>query len=67
MNVKPTRKVAYGAIAGALSLIVVWLVNTYATKQIPTEIGMAITTVITAVLQYVIPDAEEASPTEPAA
>ena len=56
----PTAKVMAGAAAGAVALIVVWVVETWATAHgqpihVPTYIGMAFTTVATFVTQYLVP------------
>lgn len=40
-------------LGGALALIVVWALNTYAHAAIPAEIGMAIGTVFSVVLGFV--------------
>lgn len=39
-------------LGGALALIIVWLLNTYAHADIPPEIGMAIGTVFSAVIGF---------------
>jgi hypothetical protein len=54
----PTRKVGASGLAGALSIILVWSLNTYVMpdKQIPGEIASAITTVLTFLVGYLIPD-----------
>lgn len=54
----PTRKVGAGALAGALSAIIVWILNTMvlgADRQIPAEIGMMLTTVLTFLVSYLVP------------
>lgn len=49
----PTRKVNVGALAGALSLIVVWLIG-----DVPGEVAVAFSTVASFALSYVVPNAE---------
>lgn len=54
----PTRKVAAGGLAGAISLVVVWTLNTYflpVEKPIPAEIGMSITTIFTFAVSWLTP------------
>lgn len=57
---RPTNKVMSGALAGALAGISVWALKTYGHQDVPTEIGMAVTTVFTALVQYFVPDSVEA-------
>lgn len=58
----PTRKVTAGGVAGAISAIIVWMLNAYflIEKPIPAEIAVAITTVLTFAVQYVVPDKQGA-------
>ena len=51
----PTAKVAVGALAGAVTLILVQVMGHYGFKLTP-EIGGAITTVITFGIQYMAPE-----------
>ena len=51
-SLAPSNKVTAGAIAGALSTIVVWL--TPASE--PAEVAVAITVVLTAVVQWFVKD-----------
>jgi hypothetical protein len=54
----PTRKVSAGVLAGALSIILVWGVKTYGGVALDGEIASAITTVMTFLVSYFVPDAE---------
>ena len=56
----PSRKVGVGTLAGAVTIVFVWALNTYAIAghPIPAEIGSAITTVFTFVLSYLAPEAQ---------
>ncbi len=54
----PTNKVLAGTAAGALSAIVAWGVKSLGHIDVPPEIAVAITTVVTFVVQYWVPDAE---------
>ncbi len=44
----PTRKVTAATVAGAISIVVVWLLNTYVLQAnpIPAEVASAITTIV---------------------
>ena len=53
MPEKPSRKVNVGALAGALSLIAVWVIG-----DVPAEVAVAFSTVFAFGLSYVVPNAE---------
>jgi hypothetical protein len=57
---KPTNKVAAGVLAGALMVLLAWAVKTFAQIELPTEVSMAGSTLITFVVQYFVTDAEPA-------
>jgi hypothetical protein len=52
----PTRKVGAGALAGAVSVVLVWCLNSFVLKEtkITPEIASAITTIVTFIVGYVI-------------
>lgn len=52
----PTRKVGAGALAGALSILLVWSSGAYAGVTIPGEAASAITTCLTFVVSYFVAD-----------
>lgn len=52
----PTRKVGSGALAGALSILLVWAAKQWGQVEIPGEAGAAITTVLTFVVSYLVPE-----------
>jgi hypothetical protein len=55
----PTRKMTVSGLAGALSVVLVWLINTYwppAGKPVPAEVASAMTTIISFVVGYFVPD-----------
>lgn len=54
----PTRKVVAGVLAGAMTTVGVWAAKQYGGVEMPPEVQGAITVLITAVVQYVVPDAE---------
>ncbi|MGH8595154.1 MAG: hypothetical protein ACREXT_00695 [Gammaproteobacteria bacterium] len=52
----PSRKVSSSALAGAISITVVWAVNNFAGAAIPGEIASALTTILSSVVAYVVPE-----------
>ena len=65
MKYAPQTKVGAGVLAGALTAILAWGVKEFGGVDIPTEIGIAISTVITFFVQMVYPEATD-GPEEPA-
>lgn len=58
----PVRKVSLGAVAGAASIVLVWVLNTYVLPddgQIPEAVASAITTVLTFLVSYFVRPAPE--------
>lgn len=53
----PTAKVTAGALAGALTAIIVWGVRQWAKVDMPPEVAVAVSTVFTFVVSYMTPDA----------
>lgn len=57
----PTRKVTLGGLAGALSAIIVWVLNDFNLLpggiDIPGEVASALTTVLTFATAYFVPPA----------
>jgi hypothetical protein len=55
----PTKKVFLSTIAGAVSAIVVWVLNAFGLlpgkTQIPAEVASALTTLISFVIGYIVP------------
>lgn len=63
----PTTKVTVGAATGALSALIVWILNMYVLppdRQIPAEIGMLLTTLLTFIASYVVPPSPGDAPTQ---
>src|SRR5947209_16405343 len=59
-DVTPTRKVGASALAGALSVVLVWVLNSLVLpekSQITAEVASAITTIISFIAGYFIPEA----------
>jgi hypothetical protein len=59
----PTRKVLAGGLAGALTTIVVFILNSYVIGQgvpkITGDIGAALTTVLSFLISYLVPPASK--------
>jgi hypothetical protein len=53
---KPTNKVIAGVLAGAVTTIAAWAAREFGKVEIPAEVQGAITVLITAVVQYIVPD-----------
>lgn len=54
-NNVPITKVTAAAFAGALVTVFVWLMNAYAGVEFPAEVVAAITTVVMAGVNYLVP------------
>jgi len=54
----PTTKTLAAGIAGAVTMIVVWAVKTWGKVDIPPEIAVAISTVISFAASYLTPPRE---------
>jgi putative flippase GtrA len=52
----PSRKVNAGVLAGALSIILVWAIKQYGGTELPGPVASAITTVMTFVTSYFVPE-----------
>jgi hypothetical protein len=52
----PSRKVTAGALAGALSVVLVYVVRASSGVDIPGEVGSAITTILTFGVSYFVND-----------
>lgn len=55
----PSRKVSVGLIAGAIVAVVMWLLKEFAMVIVPAEVGVALSTIISAIISYFVPDALE--------
>jgi|GEM_PF-6151693 hypothetical protein len=56
---RPTRKVGASALAGALSIVLVWIVNTFVltgSTNVGGEVGSAITTILAFLVGYLVPE-----------
>lgn len=54
MDSTPTRKVTAGAISGALSVIVVWLIGATTSLEVPPEVAVAFSTVFSFALSWLV-------------
>lgn len=52
----PNRKVVAGGLAGSLTAIMVWLAPNITEVEIPPEIAASITTIVTALVSYFVPN-----------
>jgi hypothetical protein len=52
----PTRKVGYSAVAGALTIILVWAVEEFGDTKLPAEVASSITALLTAITGYFVPE-----------
>ena len=53
----PERKVTAGALAGALSVILIYIIQTAFEVVIPAEVASAGTVVLTFITSYLVPNA----------
>lgn len=56
MNGTPTKKVSAGALAGAVTIILIWVVGEATSTDVPGAVGAALTTVLTFVASYLVKD-----------
>lgn len=52
----PTRKVGAGALAGALSVIIIWVVVAFGGIDVTPEVASAFTVVLTFFVSYYVPE-----------
>lgn len=52
----PTRKVGSGALAGAVTVIVLWIINTATGVEVPPEVASAITFLLMFAASYFVPE-----------
>lgn len=56
----PTRKVSVGALAGGLTILIVWGLKLWKpTIEVPNEVAQGFTLVISALVSFIVPDAAE--------
>ena len=55
---KPIRKISYGALVGAVVTLVVWLIETLGKITVPAYIAVALSTILTFVISYLIPPSD---------
>jgi putative flippase GtrA len=63
----PVRKVAAGGIAGAITVIIVWIASAAFKINIPPEVASAITIIVAFVVSYLVPPAANDVVLSPAA
>lgn len=52
----PNTKVTAGALAGALTVILMWIVTAATSLEIPPAVASAATTVLTFIVSYFVPE-----------
>ena len=52
----PTRKVTAGALAAALTTILVWVLSEFAGVELPPEVAAAVTSILTLGAAYIVPE-----------
>ncbi len=57
-SAKPIRKISYGALVGAVVTLVVWLIETLGKVTVPAYIAVALSTILTFVIAYLIPPSD---------
>lgn len=58
MIAPPNRKVNAAALAGALSVVIIWAVKVLGHTEIPAEVASAVTTVLSFLTGYVVAEPE---------
>jgi hypothetical protein len=53
----PVRKVWSGALGGAATTLIIWLVSTFAHTNIPDPVAAALTVLVTFAVAYLVPNA----------
>jgi putative flippase GtrA len=53
----PVRKVAAGGIAGAITVLLVWIASAAFRINIPPEVASAITVIVAFIVSYLVPPA----------
>lgn len=57
-SAKPARKVWVGGLVGATTTIVIYLVESIGKTTIPGSVAVAISTLLTAIISYLIPPSD---------
>jgi hypothetical protein len=59
-TILPIRKVTFGGLAGACSIVLVWLWNTFLpSHMMPAEVASGVTTILSFVVSYLVPPAAD--------
>lgn len=54
----PNRKIGSAALAGGLSIMIVWAIKQWGQVEMPPEVASGFTTVLSFITGYLVPDAE---------
>jgi hypothetical protein len=57
-SLKPARKVWVGGSVGAATTILIWAIETIGNTKIPGTVAVAMSTVLTAIVSYLVPPSE---------
>jgi len=57
-SAKPARKVWVGSLVGATVTIIVWIIESAANTKVPSAIAVAISTLLTGIVSYLVPPAD---------
>lgn len=57
----PDRKVTAGALAGALTVILAWMLREFAGIEMPAEVSSAVTVLVSFVVAYFVPNPTSAA------
>lgn len=58
-SLKPARKVWVGSLVGPLMILLSWIIETVGKTQIPSTVAVASTTLLTAIVAYIVPPADD--------
>jgi hypothetical protein len=57
-SAKPARKVWVGGLVGATTTLVIYLIEEIGNTKVPGAVAVSISTILTAVVSYLVPPAE---------
>ena len=57
-SLKPARKVWVGSLVGAATTLIIWLIETIGKITVPGAVAVAISTLLSGVISYMVPPAD---------
>ena len=54
-----SSKVGYGAVAGSITVLIVWLFQQFLKISVPPEVASSFTMISTFVVSWLVPDAQQ--------